>query len=364
MTNYTITYRADDGSIATTTLEAADRAACVAACRARGITPVSIKEGQASKAKGHTSKPRNSETPKPRNFETPKLRNPETSKPRSLQVSVLALLALVAIGAAVWFFFLRAPSESVSESDVKPSAKVVKEPKPARQPKVPAASAATNATVKAVVPEVSAPAATNEVVLSVVTNKSGYIVERVQLPDGTTAKRVHTPPPIFDNVSDQMIAMVVSVPPGQSIPPLPHDSNLDESFRKSLGTEIKILETDTPEVRELKAAVLATRVELAELIKKGYTVQQALDEHCRLANENADVHASALVEMKALLKAGDLEGAQKYAERMNKEFREMGIEEVKVPRENVTDEAVKAVRAREIIEKIREKKESKNETEY
>ena len=94
------------------------------------------------------------------------------------------------------------------------------------------------------------------------------------------------------------------------------------------------------------------------------TVQQALDEHCRLANENADVHASALMEMKALLKAGDLEGAQKYAERMNKEFREMGIEEVKVPRENVTDEAVKAVRAREVIEKIREKKESKNETEY
>jgi hypothetical protein len=235
MTNYTITYRADDGSIATTTLEAADRAACVAACRARGITPVSIKEGQASKAKGHTSKPRNSETPK--------LRNPETSKPRSLQVYVLALLALVAIGAAVWFFFLRTPSESVSESDVKPSAKVVKEPKPARQPKAPAASAATNAPVKAVVPEVSAPAATNEVVLSVVTNKSGYIVERVQLPDGTTAKRVHTPPPIFDNVSDQMIAMVVSVPPGQSIPPLPHDSNLDESFRKSLGTEIKIPET-------------------------------------------------------------------------------------------------------------------------
>ena len=120
MTNYTITYRADDGSIATTTLEAADRAACVAACRARGITPVSIKEGQTSKAKGQASKPR----------------NPETSKPRNLHVFVLALLALVAIGAAVWFFFLRTPTEHVPEGkDSKPSVKVVKEPKPVRQPK-------------------------------------------------------------------------------------------------------------------------------------------------------------------------------------------------------------------------------------
>ena len=313
-----------------------------------------LDKGRSSfKGQGPYLEPRNSETPKLRNSETSKLRNPETSKPRSLQVSVLALLALVAIGAAVWFFFLRAPSESVSESDVKPSAKVVKEPKPARQPKAPAASAATNATVKAVVPEVSAPAATNEVVLSVVTNKSGYIVERVQLPDGTTAKRVHTPPPIFDNVSDQMIAMVVSVPPGQSIPPLPHDSNLDESFRKSLGTEIKILETDTPEVRELKAAVLATRVELAELIKKGYTVQQALDEHCRLANENADIHASALVEMKALLKAGDLEGAQKYAERMNAALKEMGAQTVPVPQTLEKGPDTRAERARERREQNR-----------
>lgn len=347
MTNYTITYRADDGSIASTTLEAADRAACVAACRARGITPVSIKEG-AAKSKGGA---KSSGV-----FSPAKERTPQTSTHSNSHafIRTLALvLALVAIGAVVWFFFLRAPSGSVRDGNAKSGARVEKGPGPVRHPKAPAASIATNAPAKAVAPEVSASAATNEVILSVVTNKSGYIVERVQLPDGTTAKRVHTPPPIFDNVSDQMIAMVVSVPPGHSIPPLPHDATLDESFRKSLGTEIKILETDTPEVRELKAAVLATRVELAELIKKGYTVQQALDEHCRLANENADVHASALMEIKALLKAGDLEGAQKYAEKMNAALKEMGAPAVPVPQTLEKGPDARAERARERREQNR-----------
>lgn len=351
MTTYTISYRADDGSIAATTLEAADRAACMAACRARGITPVSIKEG-AAKSKGGA---KSSGV-----FSPAKERTPQTSTPLNSHVFKLSnlqtlslLLALVAIGAAVWFFLLRTPAGSVRDGDAKPGAGAEKGPRPVRQPKASAAPAATNASVKAAAPRTNAPAATNEVVLSVVTNKSGYIVERVQLPDGTTAKRVHTPPPIFDNVSDQMIAMVVSVPPGHSIPPLPHDATLDESFRKSLGTEIKILETDTPDVRELKAAVLATRVELAELVKKGYTVQQALDEHCRLANENADVHASALMEIKALLKAGDLEGAQKYAEKMNAALKEMGAPAVPVPQTLEKGPDARAERARERREQNR-----------
>ena len=345
MTTYTVTHRADDGSIATLAIEAADRAACMAACRARGITPLSIKEG-GQKGTHQPSRP-------PRPSQTSQTTQP--SKPRNIETSklLILLLVLLAVGGLVWFFFFRAPAEKVKDPAAKPKAPKAERgtvPKAPTAPKAPDSPAPGLANAPDPQP---ANSPTNEVVLSVITNRSGYIVERVQLPDGTTAKRIHTPPPVFDNVSDQMIAMVVSVPPGQAIPPLPHDPNLDEAFAKSLGTEIKILETDTSEVRELKAAVLATRVELAELVKKGYTVQQALDEHCRLANENADVHAGALVEMKALLKAGDLEGAQKYAERINAALKEMGAQTVPVPQTLEKGPDTRAERARERREQNR-----------
>ena len=346
MTTYTVTHRADDGSIATLAIEAADRAACMAACRARGITPLSIKEG------GQKGASRPSQTSRPSHTSHTSHTSPASTASQTSKLLIL-LLALLAIGGIAWFFFFRAPAEQVKDPAAKPKApksERVTAPKAPTSSKVPDSPAPQLANPPDAKP---ANSPTNEVVLSVVTNKSGYIVERVKLPDGTTAKRIHSPPPVFDNVSDQMIAMVVSVPPGQAIPPLPHDPTLNEAFTKSLGTEIKILETDTPEIRELKAAVLATRVELAELVKKGYTVQQALDEHCRLANENAEVHAGALVEMKALLKAGDLEGAQKYAEKINAALKEMGAQTVPVPQTLEKSPDTRAERARERKEQNR-----------
>ena len=42
---FTVTYRDKSGARREEAIEAADRAACVAACRARGILPLAIREG-------------------------------------------------------------------------------------------------------------------------------------------------------------------------------------------------------------------------------------------------------------------------------------------------------------------------------
>ena len=45
MMTFTVTYRDQTGAKREEAIEAASRAACVAACRARGISPIAIREG-------------------------------------------------------------------------------------------------------------------------------------------------------------------------------------------------------------------------------------------------------------------------------------------------------------------------------
>jgi len=45
---FTVTYRAKNGALSEETIEAAGRAECVAECRRREISPMSIREGRAS----------------------------------------------------------------------------------------------------------------------------------------------------------------------------------------------------------------------------------------------------------------------------------------------------------------------------
>ena len=272
MTNYTITYRADDGSIATTTLEAADRAACVAACRARGITPVSIKEGQALKAKGQTSKPRNSETPK--------LRNPETSKPRNLQVPVLALLALVAIGAAVWFFFLRTPTEPVvtSEPEVKHERPIKKETaKPVHSPKEVVTNKPTAMPIQP--KKVDTPWKIGE-------TRDGYIL----LPSGRKHKVVgvitnsanastKAKYEIFHHHIENEIASLLTMKPGETIIGTPrYSQNLKQEFLKSLENPIIIHDDDSDEIKELKNAMLDTKQQIKDRIDAGEDLAQILQD--------------------------------------------------------------------------------------
>ena len=320
MTNYTITYRADDGSIATTTLEAADRAACVAACRARGITPVSIKEGQASKAKGHTSKPRNSETPK--------LRNPETSKPRNLQVPVLALLALVSIGAAVWFFFLRTPSEQVKDPKLSP--KVPSKTERVTVSKTPTES--NDAKLSIGNGEVSRIALSAGSSISNDDQNMKAAEEALRMEEAMAEARQMQSNAVFKTRTDQLLAMALSGDLNRGMPPLPPMRISNQEFMESLKQKIEILDTDSEAVKKMKQMVLDARKEILEQLKQGRTVQEVLKEHEKLRNENGKLRQDAQRELNAIFASGDIEGAKKYFETMNKALSGLGVSELRMPK--------------------------------
>ena len=307
MTNYTITYRADDGSIASTTLEAADRAACVAACRARGITPVSIKEG-AAKSKGGA---KSSGV-----FSPAKERMPQTSTHSNSHafIRTLALvLALVAIGAGVWFFFLRTPLEQMK--DPKPSPKA-----PLKAERVTVFQASTESN------DIKLPIGNGEVSQIALNAGSSIsnddqnvkaVEEAIRMEEAMAEARQMQSNAVFKTRTDQLLAMALSGDPNRGMPPLPPMRISNQEFMESLKQKIEILDTDSEAVKKMKQMVLDARKEILEQLKQGRTVQEVLKEHEKLRNENGKLRQDAQRELNAIFASGDIEGAKKYFETMN-----------------------------------------------
>ena len=67
------------------------------------------------------------------------------------------------------------------------------------------------------------------------------------------------------------------------------------------------------------------------MLDRGMTVQQALEEHFRLSNENVGIRNKAVSELRAILDSGDEEGAIKYVEAVNGTLERMGIMKLELP---------------------------------
>ena len=168
-----------------------------------------------------------------------------------------------------------------------------------------------------------------EVVSSTITtNANGITVERLVLANGKTKKKVRHPKPIFEFSSDDLIATAISVMPRASMPPLPIDKNIDKEFAQSLLSPIRINEDDSDEVKEIKAKVMETRAYLAEEIKRGGSVYQALMDHQIEQNRIADNRLMAIQEMQKVRAEMGEEAANEFRDMVNESFRIRGIPEI------------------------------------
>ena len=188
---FTVTYREKDGTRAEIEIEAANRAACVAACKARGITPTTIREGRQDGGSpyGHAG-----------------------AKP-AMRWIVAAVLCVVVLG-GVWWWLGRSEAPPPAEPGhvQKPKVEKPKDDKPKAKPSVskPAATPAPSAETPAKEMYLG-----QEVVSRTsVTNADGSVRETVRTADGKLHGITHPAPgsePIFKNAADQAIAMALSV---------------------------------------------------------------------------------------------------------------------------------------------------------
>lgn len=254
-------------------------------------------------------------------------------KRRKALVHGLIAAGVVVIGAIAIFMAL------TKTESIKPKDEVVKTPKIAKgrqkvvpsAPKAPVQPRSVETVAEPSRKDVRLENGIEVVKSTVVTNKSGAVIEKLWMADGKTKSKIHPPRPIFENASDQLIAMAVSVKPGQSMPPLPDLSTVDQDFLKSMVNPIRVDDEDSEDVKDLKLKVMEARAYLAEEVKKGKTVREALQEYQTEMEKYADSHAMALTQIKELREKDGVQAAQEFRERVNEVFRARGIPELEAP---------------------------------
>ena len=294
---YTYTYRDEKGAVRTGTVDAANRAALFSELRGRGISPLSVKEGGDK---------------------------PLTKKSIGLQQkAVLCALACLVLLVGVSLIFVTRDGTGPTNGSART--------KGVGTTVVKAKTGAAQAEASNMVPRVTAnirDSSAKAAAANVVTSE----VQAPELPSiGTNLppQSAPLPPPTFDTASDQVIAMAIQADE-HGMPPMPLSGSLEREFLESLKKEIVILDTDDEQTRSLKESVKATRAEIKKLMDEGMTFNQIMQEHQKLANENAKIRDDATLELKKILDSGDVEGAKAYKRRINLALDQMGIKGLSV----------------------------------
>lgn len=244
---------------------------------------------------------------------------------RRLRVVLAILLPIVICIVAGYFYFcnskdkVQKPAENpqkpkITKRDTKPSAKV-ELPK-----KVASNSVAKIETTKPAEPEI----------LSVKTNANGSIVTRLKMPDGSTRRSIKSPPPIWDNAADQLIAFTLSIEPGVEAPPLPSGITNDE-FRRALKKDIIIKPDDSEKVKEIKRRVREARQEILEIIDStSKSFEEVLNDYRSQMNQNSALYHEAVKGLKEVKQNGTPKDVAHYIEKSNELLRSQGAKELPV----------------------------------
>ncbi len=306
---YEFEYRDARGALRKGRLEAADRAACVAACRARGIAPVRVVEAHDPKRAA---------------------KRPRGGVGRAL-AGCGAMLALAAV-AWLWLRPGTAPEGRAAPADVRQELKN----RPAARPVGPRAAPADERSAQTRRTETAGRVASSEAraglarIASVTTNDAGFVVTTVVDTDGRTNLVTETlRPQTFTDPMLQLIAAAIGGAYESELAPLPPvGPEGDAQLRAALKVEIPDLPGDTDDVRRLKEAVRGTREEMLGLLDSGVSVSEILTQHQELWNENVRIRREMKEEYRRTLASGDENAAADYLERVNGVFRGMGIPEI------------------------------------
>ena len=310
---YTVTYRDKSGAKREEVLEAAGRAECFAQCKARGIVPMSIKDG------ARKVSPKDGGSPCGHNKLRPS---------RSAVLWRAAILAAIALATAIGAWWWLGGRDDAPPPVEKPKAvKVVKDVKPPHVPKVvPSTPAATNAFVAKPEVPVAAPPAKKP-------QSNAHLL--VKDPNARVIPHRPTEPRRFEFDAEEDIAALLEMRPGEIlVGEIKYGRRFLEDFKKSLEKKIEILSTDTPEQQELKEAVIATKEDLRRRMEAGEDICKIMSESRRHLQELGAYKLDLMAELHDIRKSGEwtAEEYTKFVEAANKLLESRGASPIKLPR--------------------------------
>jgi hypothetical protein len=298
---FRVKYRAGDGKMREECIEAANRADCIAKCKAWGIVPTSVREGNIKVKNGGA-----------------------ISTHKMLNFKIVSASALLIVVGAVLLLNINRPvshqkTESAKRSKTQEHIQKTTRPKHGKVEKEDAVTSTS-------APEV----------------KKASIQSTNAVPDEKRAndealrkkwkEKFARHRSIFSNASDQILGMIVNTPPGRDMPPMPITKGIDRDFMKSLETPIEINENDSDEIKAVKQAVMELRAEvLAIKESQNLTVYEILTQHQDLMRENAKIRAEVQKEAVELYRSGDVEGTREFVDKVNTKLDGLGAERIKMP---------------------------------
>ena len=340
---FTITYRGTDGALKKTSIEAMSRTECAAQCRARGVTPISIAEDKKAKPSASASNWCPAESPQSAGG------RPNGNTHPLSRLPLWAAIVVIAFAASVGIWWLLRPRGSTDWTPASPSPCPTNTNGVASHSNAKTSAVPTSVCNRNVQPQVSNPQPSpppsdpyggvwrGQKIVSYTASTNGWSTyERIVTADGKSHGIVgSTVKPLFDNASDQMLALAVRSTQEGEMPPMPLSPMLEHDFMESLKKEIVIKDDDSEDIKQIKRDVIAAREDMLTMVGNGMTVEQALAEHFKLSNENAGIRAQAVEELRKILDSGDREGAEKYMETVNASLEKMGIMKLELPEERV-----------------------------
>lgn len=167
-------------------------------------------------------------------------------------------------------------------------------------------------------------------VISVVTNSSGFILSTIIDENGKTNIITETvEPQTFKNPMLQLIAAAIGGSYDSELAPLPPVGPEGvKQLRDALKVEIPDFPDDTEMISRIKDAVRRTRKEMVNLIDEGVSIGEIFTQHQEVWNENVKIRREIKQEYIDTLSNGDTKGATEYLHKVNGIFREMGIPEL------------------------------------
>ena len=249
--NWSVTYRAKNGTQAIEVFEAESRDALFKALSCKGITAIRIKQGISKKSKASTRK-----------------------APAKVAKGIVAGVVVVAIAISVCYLLTRGMGREEQEKKALPK-------KPTRIAEVsPDVSPSKPVEMKVEPPKVDPnvrPSKVGEVVNGYVLLPSGRMHKRTGVITNSVASRAKGAYHIFDHASDNEIACYLSMKPGDTlVGPARYTGRFKERFLESIKTPIIVTEEDTPEQAQLKRDVIAARLQLKDALDRGEDIEQIM----------------------------------------------------------------------------------------
>ena len=314
---FTVKYRAKDGSVAEECIEAASRGECIAKCKAHGIAPVSVREGNG------------------------RIQYPQKGCPiclncpnRKSLVAKLFLTAVVTttIVAAIWWCFAddEAPVPVLEKSiTVQKTKKAVKSVVPVAKPIQP---------IKVVIEDDKPPKGYVRLPIGKdircklpPTGETKQLLAFGEMYEIDSAGNVKSlsPPPIFDNrFENTMMALSAE---GMGMMPGAAEMIPKDEVVSYLMKSIEIKDDDSEDVIAKMIATAEMKEALKEFLKSGGTWEEFVAQARTIQQTEQMLESEARMEMAKMLRNGDIEFAKEFKNKVNSFMKSKGYRGLKLP---------------------------------